>query len=103
VLTEFGRTPDTDQYLGRNHWPIAFTCAMAGGGIRTGQVIGQTDERGERIVGEATSVLDLYATVATVLGLDTAKLLAPAVGGQRFSMVGKDTGTKGRPLHALVG
>lgn len=103
VLTEFGRTPDIDQYFGRNHWPIAFTCAMAGGGIRTGQVIGQTDARGERVVGEATSVLDLYATVAKVLGLDTAKLFAPAVGGQKFSMVGKDTGTKGRPLSALFG
>jgi hypothetical protein len=103
LMTEFGRTPDIDQYGGRNHWPIAFTCAMTGGGIRTGQVIGATDARGERVVGTATSVLDLYATVAKVLGLDTTRLFAPSTGGQKFAMTGKDTATKGRAIAALVG
>lgn len=102
VATEFGRTPEIDEALGRGHHPLAFTCLLAGGGIRGGQVVGATDARGERVVGAATSVLDLHATVAHQLGLDPTRTEAPFVGAQKFTIVGKDSGTKGRPIAALV-
>lgn len=45
---------------------------------------------------------DLYASVAAVLGLDTGKLFAPFVGGQKFALTGKDTAIKGKPIPGLL-
>jgi uncharacterized protein (DUF1501 family) len=102
LATEFGRSPEIDEALGRGHHPLAFTCVMAGGGIRGGQVIGKTDEQGSRVVEDKVSVLDFHATIAHQLGLDTTRYEVPFVGGQKFSVVGKDTGEKGKPVKALI-
>ena len=45
---EFGRTPWINQYGGRNHWATSGSVLFAGGGLRTGQVIGDTGPIGER-------------------------------------------------------
>lgn len=102
LATEFGRSPEIDDALGRGHHPLAFTCLMAGGGIRGGQVIGKSDEKGSRVTEEKVSVLDFHATIAHQLGLDTSRYEAPFVGGQRFSLIGKDTGEKGKPIAGLI-
>ena len=49
---EFGRTPRIGDQTpdGRGHWPVGFLL-VAGGGLKTGQVIGATDARGEQVVG----------------------------------------------------
>lgn len=73
VIGDFGRTPKVNFSGGRDHWPRAFSVALAGGGIQGGRVIGRTDS----VAGEPTerpvSVEDLGATVYKVLGIDTQK------------------------------
>lgn len=68
-LGDFGRTPRINANEGRDHYPQAWSCALAGGGTRPG-LIGATDAGGEKVVGAATGVPDLLATCATLLGLD---------------------------------
>jgi hypothetical protein len=69
-MGEFGRTPKITSDEGRDHHPSAFSAVLAGGGIRGGQVIGQTDEDGDKVVSDKHSQADLFATLATQLGLD---------------------------------
>jgi hypothetical protein len=68
-LGEFGRTPKINPQRGRDHWPDAFSVVLAGGGVRGGQVLGATDERGEHITENPVTVPDLFATLLTVFGL----------------------------------
>jgi hypothetical protein len=72
--TEFGRTPVSENGKGRDHNPTAFTMWMAGGGVKGGRVIGQTDEIGFRTVGERYHPRDLHATILHLLGLDQMEL-----------------------------
>lgn len=72
--SEFGRTPVSENGKGRDHNPTAFTTWMAGGGVRAGQVIGQTDELGFKTVGERYHPRDIHATMLHLLGLDQMKL-----------------------------
>lgn len=102
LATEFGRSPELDEYKGRNHHPFAYTCLLVGGGIKGGQAIGKSDETGARVAEQPTSILDFHATIATVLGLDTSQLEAPFIGGQKFSLIGKDTGEKGKAIAGLL-
>ncbi len=76
---EFGRTPRvthaaknfSDQIgLGRDHWPHAFTALVAGGGLRMGEVVGQTNSKGEYPQHDPVTPQDLLATVYRHLGVD---------------------------------
>ncbi len=73
---EFGRTPmgENRDTTGRNHHIDAFTTWMAGGGVKGGQVLGQTDELGFNSVEDPVHVHDLHATMLHLLGLDHKKL-----------------------------
>ena len=102
LATEFGRTPEIDQNAGRNHHPAAYTCLLAGGGVQGGRVYGETDDRGHAVKKDPVTVLDFNATIAHAMGLPLHEALAPAAGGQRFSIAGKDTQPdKGKPIAAL--
>jgi len=72
---EFGRTPmsqgGTD---GRDHHPNAFTMWMAGGGIKAGARIGETDELGFQVAKDKVHVHDLHATMLKLLGFDHTRL-----------------------------
>jgi hypothetical protein len=72
---EFGRTPmsqgGTD---GRDHHPNAFTMWMAGGGIKAGARIGETDELGFQVARDKVHVHDLHATMLKLLGFDHTRL-----------------------------
>jgi hypothetical protein len=74
---EFGRTPMGEQRdtLGRNHHIEAFTMWFAGGGIKPGQSIGETDEIGFSSVKDQVQVHDIQATVLHLLGIDHTKLI----------------------------
>jgi len=72
-LGEFGRTPQINRLGGRDHWTGGFSAAIAGGGLRGGQIIGQTDPDGGREVKQPREIADLHATVLTALGLDPVK------------------------------
>ena len=73
---EFGRTPmgENRDTTGRNHHIDAFTMWLAGGGIKPGTIIGQTDELGFKPVEDRVHVHDLHATILHLLGLDHEKL-----------------------------
>jgi uncharacterized protein DUF1501 len=76
---EFGRTPINEarggsRLMGRDHHPRAFTIWMAGGGVKPGITIGQTDELGYNVVEDAVDVHDLHATLLHLMGLDHTKL-----------------------------
>jgi hypothetical protein len=66
---EFGRSPMSQGDGGRNHNPYGFTAWLAGGGVKGGQAIGETDEIGLRAVVEPHSVKDFHATILAALGL----------------------------------
>ena len=73
---EFGRTPmgENRDTTGRNHHIDAFTLWLAGGGVRPGAIIGQTDELGFNPVADRVHVHDLHATILHLLGLDHKRL-----------------------------
>jgi hypothetical protein len=73
---EFGRTPMVEGGGddGRDHHPNAFTMWMAGGGIKPGLTLGQTDEFGFNAVEDRVHVHDLHATLLHLLGFDHTKL-----------------------------
>ena len=70
LATEFGRTPEiTRERNGRNHHAKAFSCLLAGGGIKGGIRHGRTDERGEEIVEDKVRVVDFNATIGHAMGI----------------------------------
>ncbi len=75
VATEFGRPAEFDAQGGRGHQSGAFSTLFAGGGIRGGQAIGETDEIGLEIVGRQITVPDYFATLFGAMGIDPAKNL----------------------------
>lgn len=74
--TEFGRTPfnTAKNANGREHHAQAFTCWLAGAGVRGGFSYGETDDYGSSIVANPVHVHDLHATILHTLGLDHTRL-----------------------------
>jgi hypothetical protein len=72
VATEFGRPPEFDGGGGRGHQSTTFSGLLAGGGLRGGQVIGETDELGKKILERPVSIPDFHATIYQALGIDPA-------------------------------
>ena len=73
--TEFGRMPCTEGGAGRDHNPFAFTCWLAGGGIKGGTTYGASDEWSYRAVEKPTPCYDVHATILHLLGIDHLKLI----------------------------
>jgi hypothetical protein len=100
---EFGRTPmnearNNSKFLGRDHHPRAFSMWMAGGGIKPGVTIGETDELGYNPAADPVDVHDLHATILNQLGVDHTKLT--------YRFQGRDfrlTDVSGNVLTKLVG
>src|SRR5690606_16757467 len=72
-LGEFGRTPKINPRAGRDHFPRCFSAALAGGGIKGGQVIGKSDENGEEVADRPVSPNDLFATLCDRLNINPKK------------------------------
>jgi hypothetical protein len=70
VWGEFGRTPKINKDAGRDHWAPVNGALLAGGGLRTGQVIGSTDKLGAYAATRPVHYRDVLATLYTRLGLD---------------------------------
>jgi uncharacterized protein (DUF1501 family) len=70
---EFGRTPVINGGTGRDHFPNAFAAMLAGGGVKTGQVLGATTDNGTEIKDRPVTVPDYHATLFSALGLDVRK------------------------------
>lgn len=75
VMGEFGRPSDFDKQGGRGHQGKAFSVVLAGGGLRTGQAIGETDELCTSIIQQPVSVPDLFATILAAIGCNPSETL----------------------------
>ena len=79
---EFGRTPmgqsprpgNPREFMGRDHHPNAFSIWMTGGGVKGGQMLGETDELGFHVVRDRVHIHDLQATILHLLGFDHTRL-----------------------------
>jgi hypothetical protein len=110
---EFGRTPSINPAGGRDHWPTGFSIALAGGGIRGGQVIGETnpdgapkpeakgpmmmaaEDRWRDVVKDPVSIEDLNATILKALGIEHDKSNQTPIGRPlKYS--------EGQPLQRLL-
>ena len=98
--TEFGRTPwaqDGKGSASRNHHPEAFSCWLAGGGVKPGIVHGLTDDIGHLVADDAVHVHDWHATVLHLMGFDHTRLT--------FRHAGRDfrlTDVHGRVVRELL-
>jgi uncharacterized protein (DUF1501 family) len=70
VWGEFGRSPVVSADGGRDHWPSAGCALLAGGGLKTGRVVGATDRQGGNPRDKAYTVQNVLATLYQVLGVD---------------------------------
>ena len=98
VLTgDFGRTPKINAYGGRDHWPGLSTLALAGGGLRMGQVVGRSSSKGEYPAASPVEPKDLMATLFHVLGVN-AQLQFPDYGGRPHYLLPEGA----RPIADLI-
>jgi Protein of unknown function (DUF1501) len=97
--TEFGRTPwgATPNDKGRNHHAGAFTCLLAGAGVKGGMAYGATDDYGINIVSGPCHVHDYHATILHLMGIDHTRLT--------YRYAGRDfrlTDVQGNVLHGIL-
>jgi hypothetical protein len=69
-MGEFGRTPVINQNAGRDHFPLAWSTVLCGGGIQGGQALGSTGPDGMQIAERPVTVPEFYATICAALGVD---------------------------------
>lgn len=72
-MGEFGRTPTINANTGRDHFPLAWSAVLAGGGIRGGQTYGATSDDGQTVADRSVTTSDLLATTFRALGIDEGK------------------------------
>jgi hypothetical protein len=73
MLSEFGRTPRINDNAGRDHHAKVFSCFLAGGGVKGGQVIGSSDKDGDMPDERPVKPHDIHASVCHSLGIDGSK------------------------------
>jgi len=93
---EFGRTPKVNAKGGRDHWPRVGPCLMAGGGLRTGQVIGKTDRLAAEPVERPVSYQDVFATLYRTMGIDASQTTLTDPQGRPQYLI-----EKGEPISEL--
>jgi membrane-anchored protein YejM (alkaline phosphatase superfamily) len=74
AVGEFGRTPKINAKAGRDHWHHCYSGLVAGGGFRTGLVIGSSDRRAEHPASNPLTPADLFTTVLSQIGIGTTQL-----------------------------
>lgn len=82
VWGEFGRTPIINKDGGRDHWPRVSCALLAGGGMRTGQVIGATDRLGGEASERPVHFGEVFATLYHNLGIDASKITVNDLSGR---------------------
>lgn len=95
-MGEFGRAPQLSNTQGRGHWSKNFCCLLAGGGVKTGQVVGETSETGEELASDPIAPHDLYATFGKLMGWDVEKKF---LAGERPAYLVNKVGV---PLDQLI-
>lgn len=87
-VSEFGRTPKLNKFQGRDHWTNAYSIAVAGAGVRGGQIIGSTDKEGGEVANDPHTPEEYASTIYEKLGIDRAAPLYTA--SNRPVFVGND-------------
>ena len=95
-MGEFGRTPKINADAGRDHWPGCYSVLMAGGGIRGGQVIGESDSIGAYPKLRPTTPADIHATVYESLGYDCRSISYQSSDGRPIPL------TDGTPIAEVL-
>jgi hypothetical protein len=95
-MGDFGRTPRINKDAGRDHWPQCYSVVLAGGGIRGGQVIGQSDRIGAYPASRPVSPADIHATVFAALGYDPHAITYPSPEGRPLPL------STGEPIRELL-
>ena len=96
IWGEMGRTPKIS-LAGRDHWMDAGYALFAGGGLRTGIVVGETDSKAERPKNRPLGPQNVLATVYHALGIDPAKTVADFAGRPQYLLDDRE------PIQELVG
>lgn len=84
VWGEFGRTPKINAQAGRDHWPNVSCALLAGGGMRTGQVIGATDRQAAEAKDRPVRFEEVLATLYNRLGIDPASTVSDLSGRPQY-------------------
>lgn len=87
VWGEFGRTPKINDQGGRDHWPNVACAMLAGGGLRTGQVIGSTNRLAEYAKDRPVHFQEVFATLYHCLGLDVTSATVADLNGRPHYLV----------------
>lgn len=74
AMSEFGRTPRINGHIGRDHWPEAWSVAMAGCGLKRGVVVGETNDQGTFVKSQEFDIGYLFHTWFRCLGIDSSKI-----------------------------
>jgi hypothetical protein len=98
IMGEFGRTPKISAQVGRDHWPQVNCALLAGGGMKTGQVIGATDKIAGEAVARPVTWGELFATLYHNLGIDPHRATLSDLTGRPQYLVEGDS----NPLPELV-
>jgi uncharacterized protein (DUF1501 family) len=97
VMGEFGRTPKINAMRGRDHWPNSFSVLLAGGGVRGGLVVGESDADGAYVKDRPVTPEELIHSIYVLLGVDPIKFL-PSTSGREIQIV-----RDGKFIPELVG
>jgi hypothetical protein len=98
VWGEFGRTPKINKMNSRDHWPAVSFALLAGGGMRTGQVIGSTNRLGEHAHDRPVTFQEVFATLYHNVGIDTSLATVEDLQGRPQYLV--DSGVM--PIRELI-
>lgn len=79
-MGEFGRTPRINTNGGRDHFARAWSTLLAGGGVRGGQTVGETNAQGSEVTNRPISVVDFMATLCRLLAIDYRKEIVTSNG-----------------------
>jgi len=74
AMSEFGRTPRINGHVGRDHWPEAWSLAMAGSGLKRGIAVGATNDKGTFVATEEYDIGHMFHTWFHALGIDSAAI-----------------------------
>ena len=95
IWGEFGRTPKISQ-SGRDHWPETSFALFAGGGLKTGQIVGATDSKGERPVTRPLGPKNVLATIYHLMGIDAEQKVPDFSGRPQYLL------DDGQPIAELL-
>jgi uncharacterized protein (DUF1501 family) len=95
-MGDFGRTPLINKDAGRDHWPWCYTMVLAGGGIRGGQYIGESDRIGAYPRSTPVAPADIHATIFSALGYDPQAITFQSAEGRPLAL------SDGVPIKGLL-